>query len=96
MSAGARPAIAKARGPDSVAGVERSGAICESCVRAVAAPKPDSSTGFWRKSCARSALVITTAPPPSVTTQQSSLCSGEAIMGEASTSSTVIGVRSLA
>ena len=46
----------------------------------------------WRWSLARSAHVITNAPAPSVTRQQSSRCSGDACMGEASTSSTVIGL----
>ena len=41
-------------------------------------------------------LVTISAPPPSVTTQQSSRCSGSAIMGEASTSATVTTSRSMA
>ncbi|CFN82017.1 Uncharacterised protein [Bordetella pertussis] len=38
---------------------------------------------------ATSGAASTSAPPPSVMTQQSSRCSGSAIMGEASTSSTL-------
>ena len=44
---------------------------------------------------ARSAEVITTAPPPSLTTQQSSRCSGDEMTRDVSTSSTVIGSRYL-
>ena len=54
-------------------------------------PAPSTKTGGLARSRARSALVSTTAPAPSVTRQQSSLCSGDASSGDASTSSTVIG-----
>jgi hypothetical protein len=54
-------------------------------------PAPSTGTGGLRRSRARSARVSTTAPAPSVTRQQSSLCSGLASMGEASTSSTLSG-----
>jgi hypothetical protein len=42
------------------------------------------------------AVVITNAPPPSETTQQSSRCSGSAIMRLASTSCSLIGSRYIA
>ena len=45
---------------------------------------------------ARSAVVMISAPPPSEITQQSSLCSGSAIMRELTTSSAVIGSRYIA
>ena len=54
-------------------------------------PAPSTSAGGLRSDRARSAEVSTTAPAPSVTRQQSSLCSGVASIGDASTSSTVIG-----
>ena len=40
--------------------------------------------------------MITSAPPPSLMMQQSSRCSGDEMIREASTSSTVIGSRYLA
>ena len=53
----------------------------------------DNASRLLRASRARSRPVTMTTPPPSVTRQQSSLCSGSQIIGEANTSSTVRGSR---
>ena len=72
--------------------VVRSGiSLIIECVPHVAAPS--TYAGGFGRSRARSADVITNAPAPSVTRQQSSRCSGETCIGDASTSSIVIGSR---
>ena len=53
---------------------------------------PAAASGSWR-SRARATI---SAPPPSLITQQSSRCSGSAIIGELTTSSTVTTSRSIA
>src|SRR6201996_2313292 len=57
-----------------------------------ASPCPRILTHCRGREAATSGLTTTTAPPLSVTTQQSIRCSGELIIGESSTSSTVTGV----
>src|SRR5438067_3288778 len=58
-----------------------------------ASPNPITQTGSLRSLRARSGVVSTSAPPPSVMTQHSNRCTGEAIIGEERTSSTVMGLR---
>ena len=57
----------------------------------ISSPNPRTQIGGLRRLRARSGVVSTSAPPPSVMMQQSSRCTGVAIIGELSTSSTVIG-----
>ena len=95
MSAGVRPACAKARGPVQ--------AVAE-WVMSMSPPDWPLTEADMARTCtrgcfkplARSGCTSTTAPPPSVTTQQSARRSGSATRGEASTSSTVITWRSSA
>ena len=96
MSSGVTPAWANASAPLATAAddVKSGHWLMFQCVCAPAAPS--TYTGGWRRSRARSAVVRTTAPPPSEITQQSSLCSGSAIMRELTTSSTLRGSRYIA
>ena len=68
--------------PERIAGVETGG-----CPHT--AIREDASANL-------SGRTMTIAPPPSLITQQSSRCSGEAIMGEFTTSSTVTNSGSMA
>ena len=61
-----------------------------------ASPAPSSTAGGDFSVRARSVDVTISAPPPSEMTQQSSRCSGSAIIGELTTSSTVTTSRSIA
>ncbi len=85
--------MAKARLPDSAAGVTVRSGISDICAWLCASPWPSSHTGGLGRVLAMSGLTTTTQPPPSVTRQQSRRCSGEAIMSDASTSSTLSGSR---
>ena len=62
----------------------------------MASPAPRIHTGSFGRSFARSSETRTTAPPPSERMQQSSLCNGEQMTRELTTSSTVIGSRYMA
>src|SRR5918912_1880652 len=90
MSPGETPASENARGPDQRAPVYvRSIRPLSRCLGASPWPMIFTFGRFtWR---ATSGLATMTAPPPSVTTQQSSRCSGSLSIGEASTSSTLTG-----
>ena len=88
--------MAKARGPDSTAGVETRSGICEMCRCDCASPTPSTYTGSVRRSWARSLEVSTTAPPPSVSRQQSNADSGLETIRDARTSSIVSGDRTKA
>ena len=59
-------------------------------------PMPKIATGFLGKSRARSALVTSTAPPPSDSSEQSSKRNGAQIMREFWWSWSVIGLRMVA
>src|SRR5439155_25058403 len=90
------PAMAKAREE-----LRRAGESAKSSQPAIvkwltASPAPRTQTGGLARSRARSAPTTTTAPPPSERMQQSSACRGDATIGEARTSATVIGSRKLA
>src|ERR1700760_4817387 len=61
-----------------------------------ASPWPTTATDCRARSLATSGDTTTRAPPPSLITQQSSRCSGSLIIGDASTSSTVTGLGSIA
>ena len=70
------------------------GHLADHAVRRRTSPRRARTTGgFGAGRAPARADVITTAPPPSVTRQQSSRCSGETCIGDASTSSIVIGSR---
>jgi hypothetical protein len=62
----------------------------------VASPAPSRRTRGRCRRFATSGCTTTSAPPPSVMTQQSSRCRGSAIIGDATTSSTVTTSRSRA
>src|ERR671931_1242205 len=96
MSSWPTPAISNARGPDSVAGVIVASLIWFTWNCVIADPNPWIQTGSLRQLLARSWLASSNAPPLSVTTQQSSLWSGEEIIGDETTSSIVIGSRNRA
>src|SRR5580704_576944 len=90
-SDGPRPAMAKAREPDTTPGVTVRSGIWLMTMWSVAVAAPKTYTGGLRSVLARSALVMTKAPAPSVTRQQSRRWSGLVWSGEARTSSMVMG-----
>src|SRR5438309_2168394 len=96
MSSWRTPAMAKARGPEMMAGVVVRSGMLVIVWWVVASPEPRTQTGGFLPSLARSALVMTTAPPASVTRQQSRRWKGYAIQRDESTSSMVIGSRIIA
>ena len=87
------PAISNARRPETTPGVSVNEGIWLIRIAPIPSPYPRIHAGFRRASRARSRPTRTTAPPESVTTQQSFRWRGAAIIGEARTSSTVIGSR---
>ncbi|CFP59240.1 Uncharacterised protein [Bordetella pertussis] len=89
MSAGVTPASAKAAGPERCAPVCSMSAWWPPLLVRMVSPQPSTRMRGRARLRATSGAASTSAPPPSVMTQQSSRCSGSAIMGEASTSSTL-------
>ncbi len=95
MSDGLMPAISQAGGPDQRA-AENVRSMLPPAWCFGNSPMPMTFTFGRFRLLAISGLVTISAPPPSLITQQSSRCSGDATMGDFTTSSTVTTSRSMA